>query len=260
MNNQTIDVLNKRDIDNILFSINIISQEINFIDGNGYAYKRNINILIGCTIHGVRKYITSVFDDEFSKTSQWYELFLNLKNFGLNHAFYIITSNDTISNAFKLAFKDGKCFYSILNNIYKLNHYISFSYTNDILEKIRKVCLSNNIDEYFIRKNNLLDLYNEFIFIKDKLEIEFNNFNKNLEYDLFIRRHLLSFYFIRDFKKKLMSSANSKDHFYSIDEYITLILPAIQKFESRMYCSKKEWNQIISLLYKDYKDLLLCSL
>ena len=53
MNNQTIDVIEKRDIDRIFFSITIISQQIIFNDGNGYIYKRNINILIGCNINNV---------------------------------------------------------------------------------------------------------------------------------------------------------------------------------------------------------------
>lgn len=53
MNNQTIDVIEKRDIDRIFFSITIISQQIFFNDGNGYIYKRNIDILIGCNINNV---------------------------------------------------------------------------------------------------------------------------------------------------------------------------------------------------------------
>ena len=53
MNNQTIDVIKKRDIDRIFFSITIISQQIFFNDGNGYIYKRNIDILIGCNINNV---------------------------------------------------------------------------------------------------------------------------------------------------------------------------------------------------------------
>ena len=53
MNNQTIDVIEKRDIDRIFLSITIISQQIFFNDGNGYIYKRNIDILIGCNINNV---------------------------------------------------------------------------------------------------------------------------------------------------------------------------------------------------------------
>ena len=53
MNNQTIGVIEKRDIDRIFFSITIISQQIFFNDGNGYIYKRNIDILIGCNINNV---------------------------------------------------------------------------------------------------------------------------------------------------------------------------------------------------------------
>lgn len=260
MNNQSIDVLKKRDIDRILFSITIVSQTIFYDDGNGYIYKRNVDVLIGCNINGVRKYITSVFEDEFANASDWYNLFINLKEKHLSHVYFIISDNDKINQAFKLAFSGGKTFYCFFNDIYRLNHYISFSYSNDILEKSRKVCLSSSIDEFNLRKKDLCDAYSDYPFISDILSNSFDNYIKYFNYSLIIRKHLLSFYFLREFKKNLLKMAHFKPFFTSLDEYIDLLLPTIQTFEKRMYCTKKEWNGIITYLYNQNKELLLCEL
>ena len=43
-------------------------------------------------------------------------------------------------------------------------------------------------------------------------------------------------------------------------EFEEQLIPTIKSFELKMYSSKKEWNSIISYLYQDHKDLLLCVL
>lgn len=260
MNNQTIDVIEKRDIDRIFFSITIISQQIFFNDGNGYIYKRNIDVLIGCNINGVRKYITSVFDDEFTKTSDWYNLFLNFKSKGLKNAFFIITDNDNIVKAFKLAFTNAESFYYLFNNINKLSHYISFSYSNNMIGKIKNICSSKYINEFNFKKEEMFNDYVEFPFIIDILNDLFDNYIPYFKYPFVVRKHLLSIYFIRDIKKKLTFLSNSKSYFFNLNEFIELFIPTIQSFETKMYCGRKEWNEIITYLYEKDKELLLCEL
>lgn len=260
MNNQNINVIKKRDIDRIFFSITVISQQIFYNDGNGYIYKRNVDVLIGCNIHGVRKYITSVFSDEFDKTSNWYNLFLELKSKGLKHAYFITTDNDIIVKAFKLVFQNSDSFCYLFNNINKLSHYVSFSYSNDIIGKIKNICYSQDITEFNLKKDELYSNYINSSFILDLLDNVFNNYIPYFKYSITLRKSLLSFYFIRDIKKKLNWIANSKPYFFNIDEYIELFIPTIQSFELRMYCIKKEWNEIISFLYEKDKGLLLCEL
>lgn len=260
MNNQTINAINKRDIDNSLFSINIISHQITFNDGNDYLYTRTINILIGTNIDGVRKYITSVFDDEYEKVSDWYNLFLKLKSKGLNNVFFIITNKKIIFDALKLAFKEANMFYSVLNNFYKFSKYVSLSYSDNVLSDIKDVCLSTTIDEFNINKYKLYDANSNLQFLIDLLEKEFIEYNKSFEYPYIIRKHLLSYYFIKEFKHKLRLINISKSSFTSINEFIEPLLPTIQTFETRKYCPKSEWNQIISYLYSNYKELILCTL
>ena len=111
MNNQTINEINKRDLDKVFFSFSILSQDVFFNFGNDYIKKRTIYTIIGCNIYGVRKYITSIFDDEFTKSSDWYNLLLSLKKRGLEHIFFVsMPYNPLIKNAFAIFNKTEKDF------------------------------------------------------------------------------------------------------------------------------------------------------
>mgnify|MGYP004626600147 FL=1 len=107
MNNQTINEINKRDLDKVFFSFSILSQDVFYNYGNDYIKKRTVYTIIGCNINGVRKYITSIFADEYSKTSDWYNLLLSFKKRGLENIFFLSTPNDKIiKNAFDLVFNN----------------------------------------------------------------------------------------------------------------------------------------------------------
>ena len=56
--------------------------------------------------------------------------------------------------------------------------------------------------------------------------------------------------------------ASSKDFFLSLNDYINLVFPPNNAFETKMYCTKKEWNETIAFLYENEnnKELLLCEL
>ena len=165
-----------------------------------------------------------------------------------------------IKNAFDLAFKNISYFYSCFNIINKLSHYMSCSYSKNILTYLKLIYLSNDIDEFNFRKNELFLLYEDSPFIIDIINKELDSFSSFLNYPLFLRKHIISFYFIRELIKSLSVISHSQSYFNNIKEFEEKLIPTIKSFELKMYSSKKEWNSIISYLYKDYKDLLLCSL
>lgn len=261
MNNQTINEIYNRDLDKVFFSFSILSQDVFFNYGNEYIKKRTIYTIVGCNINGVRRYITSVFADEYTKTSDWYNLLLSLKNRGLQHVFFVCTAdNKIIKNAFDLVFKNVSYFYHCFNIVNKLSHYTVCSYSNNILSYLKKLYLSNSVDEFNIRKNDLFLIYQKTPFIVDIINKEIDSFYPFLDYPLFIRKHVISFYFIRELTKSLNTISHSQTYFYNIIEFEQKLIPIIKTFESKMYCGKNEWNSIISYLYIDYKDLLLCVL
>ena len=169
-------------------------------------------------------------------------------------------NNKNIKAAIDLVFHNVSYFYSCFNIINKLYHYLPYSYSNNIFNYLNKIYLSKDIDEFNLRKNDLFIVYNASPFVIDILNKELDSFSLFLNYPLFLRKHIISFYFIREFMKSLSSASHRLPYFYNLDQFVEKIIPNIKSFESKMYCSKNEWNSIISYLYTDHKELLLCVL
>ena len=129
-----------------------------------------------------------------------------------------------------------------------------------MIGKIKNICSSKDINEFNFKKEEMRNDYVEFPFIIDILNDLFDNYIPYFKYPFVVRKHLLSIYFIRDIKKKLTFLSNSKSYFFNLNEFIELFIPTIQSFETKMYCGRKEWNEIITYLYEKDKELLLCEL
>ena len=78
MNNQTICELNNRNLDNCLFSIMIIPTKIYFKENNNLTNEKTLYLIFACNIRGIRKYISSIFYDDFNSTSSWYDYIQSL--------------------------------------------------------------------------------------------------------------------------------------------------------------------------------------
>ena len=67
MNNQTLNEINKRDIDKCYFSISFYHYTIYFNDGNDYIYKRKVYTLIGCNMYNYVDLIIDKLNDKSNK-------------------------------------------------------------------------------------------------------------------------------------------------------------------------------------------------
>lgn len=258
MNNQSLNVLNNRILDENYFSIIFLSQNFNFKNENGFIYQRKVYFIIGCNLFGIRKYITSIFEDEYKKTSDWYNLFISLKSRGIKNIFYaVIPDNDNIKKALNLAFKDIKFAYNLFEIMYKINHYISTTKHSTTLVYIKQVLMSENLEDYIVKEEDFINRYNDYQFIKDILINEFENYKINIKYPVFLRKHIFAFYFSRELLKKILTISHIKEYFDNIDEIIEQLIPLIQIFEYKIYCPKTEWNKVINYLYADHKELLI---
>lgn len=258
MNNQTLNEINKRDLDNCYFSISFSSSTIFFNDSKDYIYKRKVYTIIGCNVFGVRKYITSIFADQFEKTSNWYDFFLLLKKRGLTNIFFaVIPDNKYLKDAIKLAFPETYCFLSCFEIIDKIYKYFTQSYSSGFLEAIKDIFISEDINKFNLKVNDFYETYGTFPFIIDISKKYFDIAKSYFFLDFNLRKHIYSFYFNRDLCKKLTVFSHSKPYFFNINEFEQCLLPLIKTFETRMYTSKNEWNVIINLLYNYNKDLIM---
>lgn len=257
MNNQTVFNINNRDFDECFFSIMCIPIPIYFKYSNLSINKTTFYLFFACNINGVRKYLCTINTNDFNNVSDYYDLFLSFKNRKLNTIFYaLIPDNNLIKNAIKLAFPEITCFISPFDAINKVFKYYPYKYSSNVFKYIKNIYTSSTINDFNISLQAFYDNFNDSLFLKDILNNNFIQAKKYYSFNNLIRKHVFSFYFIRDLLKKLSVISHSKEYFTSIDEFVECLIPIIKTCETKMYCSKFEWISIINFLYENKKDLI----
>lgn len=257
MNNNNFEELNIRNLDNCLISILVIPIKIYYKPNDLQTTEKELYIFFSCNIRGVRKYLTTLIANDFNKTSDWYDSLLSLKNRGINILLYaVIPNNDKLAKALKLAFNEVNIYISYSEIINKINKYYTQTYSRNFYEVIKKIYISNNINDFNLAYNDFYEEYANYDFIKDLLENDFKRAKQYYNTDYEIRRFIFSLYFYRDTFKIISVISHSKRYFNSLDEFINELIPTIQRIESRMFCKKSELISIINKLYINYKDLI----
>ena len=258
MNNNSVTELKNRDLDNCLISIYIITTKIYFKQNNDYIVEKELYSFFSCNISGKRKFIVSVFKDDFNKTSLWYDFILSLKNKGIKMILYaVIPNNEYLSKAFKLAFNNIIIFISYLEIVTKLSKYYTDSYSKSIFEKVKSIYIAKDITQYELCLAEFKDEYLNFSYIYDIIQDDLKRTKQYYNYSFELRNFIFSCYFCREVYKKLLVISHSQNYFSSIDEFISLFLPYIQRFESRMFCTKNDLNNFINILYSEKKELII---
>ena len=119
------------------------------------------------------------------------------------------------------------------------------SYSDNIIGKIRNICLSNDLSEFNLKKDEFLNSYSGFTFVNDMLTTIFDNYLPYFKYSSSIRKNLLPLYFLRNTQKILNLIVSFKYYFVSLNDYDDFLFPLNNSFEIKMYCTKNEWNETI---------------
>ena len=261
MNNQTIEELNTRKLDNCLFCIYTIPIPIYFKGESNVSSPKTLLLFYGCNIRGRRKYISSVILEDFDKSSDWYNYFISFKRRNINIILYaLLPNNQALKRAIELVFPQITIFNSFSESANKLTRYFTYRYSSQVFCFIKRIFVSKSIDDYYIAYNEFNELFSNSKFLIDLLNNDFVDAKKNYSFDYILRKHVFAFYFIRELSKKLIVISHSKPYFSSINEFVSLTIPIIQIIESKNYCPKKEWIQLINHVYKEKEDLIKCYL
>jgi len=258
MNNQTVDELNNRKLNECYFSIMCIPVKIYLKRGENNTNLKQLYVFYGCTLQGVRKFITATIADDLPKTSDWYNFLLNLKKRNLNVILYAnIPNNKQLKDAFSLAFPESEIFISCFEPINKILKYFSWNYSSKIFTSIKDIYLSDDINGYNISLSNFYGQFGDDKFIIDLLSDDLNSIRKYYEYNVVLRKHIFSFYFNRDTIKKLNVLSHSKPFFISSNDFVQSMIPLIKTIETRMYSSKSDWINLINFIYPIKKELII---
>lgn len=257
MNNQTLEQLEKRNLDSLYFCIYCITTNVYLQEKEDEVNIKTIYTFWGCNIQGKRKYISSCIANNFSTASSWYNFFQKLKNRHLeNILFASIPDNKQLSDAIKLAFPDTECFLSSLVSLNKLAKYMTEKYTASFYKEIKDIYVAKNINDF---NNNIAifnDKYKDSKFILDLLENDFKLAKKCYDKPYELRSAIIAFFFSRDLRKRLAVISHTKPFFMSLNDFISAFIYIIPKCERAMYCPKNDWLNIINILYSTKYDLI----
>lgn len=258
MNNQTLTEIKNRKLEPCYFCLYCLPTDFYLNEGNEIVNKHEIYVFIACNIFGVRKYITSINVNDYTKTSDWYDLFQSFKSNGLETILYaLLPKNNALKDALRLSFTNIEFIFSFIQLINKIGNYFTLKYSFHLDEQIKNIYIAKDLNEFKIKKEEFIDTYKENQFILDLLNNYFVNASKTFNYNYLLRKNIYAFYFIRELYKKFNVIKHKKNNFTSIDDFISYLLPSIQLFEKRMYSTKKEWLDLINLIYSSKKDLLI---
>lgn len=254
MNNKNLEELKKRDLDKCYFCLYAVSVDV-YVNLDNKINPQKVYHFYGCNLTGKRRYIASIIDSNLT-TSQWYNFFQSFKNRNLEQIIYAcIPDNKAMKDALKLAYLNIEIIISIFDAINKVYKYFSSGYSNSILSYIKSIYLANDLNEYDVYLNNFKEMYPN-AFALDLLE---SNFKRAKEYyfmSIHLRKAIFAFYFLRDNIKRLMVIGHSKQYFSNLDDYLNSCISLFQSFETKTYCSKKDWLEILNTLYDSKKELI----
>lgn len=256
MKNRTGEVLRKRELEKSYFAVYCMSTKLNMDDATGEGGIKKLYVFFGCELGGKKKYISSVFEKELERTSDWYNYFQTLKKRGMEHIIYaLVPKQKEIRDAIKLAYPKVEIFTSCENTINKLEKYNTYKTKEEIYREVRKLYVAKDEIEYELNYKEFEEKYKKYPFIMEMLEGEIKSLKENYKYSFAIRRIIYAFNYIIEMEKRFRRI--SKHQVYKDkEEFIDQCAFFIYSSEAAMHYQKEEWGNVLNEVYEEKKDLI----
>lgn len=256
MNNLTLELLKKRDLDGSLFLITCVPVNIYMTEASNYVNQRKLYLFFGSTLDGKRKYLFSVLGKEVPKTSDWYNAFQELKSRKLEHViFALLPDIKGIKEAMRLSFPKIEIFNSCDKTIEKLKKYNSYKVKDEIYNEVKKLYVAKDVMEYKVNYDGFVEKYHDYPFIMDLLNDELKGLERNYKYSFKVRRVIYAFNYMIELNKRLERISNWKTY-STKEEFLENLLVYIHSSEMAIPFVKNEWLEVINEIYEDKKDLI----
>lgn len=256
MKNRTGEILRKRELERSYFAVYCMSTKINMDDANEEGGIKKLYVFFGCGLGGKKKYISSVFEKELSKTSDWYNYFQTLKKRGMEHVIYaLIPKEKEIRDAMKLAYPKVEIFASCENTIEKLEKYNTYKTKEEIYREVRKLYMAKDEVEYELNYKEFVEKYSKYQFIMELLDGEIRSLRENYRYSYEIRRIVYAYNYIIEMGKRFKRISRHQVY-REKEEFIDQCAFFIHSSEAAMHYQKEEWAKVLNEIYEEKKDLI----
>lgn len=250
MNNTTIEMLKKRELDKCVILLNCVPVNIYMNEGDDYINERRLYLFYEMGLDGKRRFVAPALEKDMPKTSDWYNFFQELKKRKIETIlFAVIPKIKEIKDALKLSYKDVEVFDSYDKTIEKLRKYNTYNHFYEIYKEMRKIYVAKDEVEYQLNYEIFKEKYNNYPFIMDLLNKDIEELRKNYKYPYELRRMIYEFNHSMEIRKKFSELAH-KQSYSSKDEFIKEIIKFIHNSEKAVPYSKKDWLEVVNTIYK----------
>lgn len=253
--------LENRKLDKIYFVVHCISNNVEYKDSNGIINSRIIYTMIGTGLSGNKKYICSFFEDEYKKPSDWYALFQKVKSRGLEKVLYfVVPKNPSLKKVIEPNFEGVELLDDYNEMVDKIKKYCTYKEYEKFITYVRKIYISETIEESEIAKEEFMEINKDNQFIIDMVSEEFEKSKSVYKYDCELRKSIYLFYFVLEVKKKLFQKMKEKKYIMSKEEYVTEIYEFLKHMEKYSKRHKHDVKKALNIIYDIKKDMIKCYL
>lgn len=250
-----INDLQKRKFKSCYIAVYVVTKDIKIRTDTCITNKK-IYLLFGLDILGNRQVLAMYFDNE-TDSRFWLQKFEDFQARNLqNILFFVTPPNHCIERTVKIVYNDVNIIHSPDSTFQNITRFWSDHPSRKMKIALKDLFIAENFEKYKINYELFKDIYvdNTIILkILDKNQSQIEDFYR---YPLYLRKLFYPFYTIHEMKKFLNKLRTKEPLCTNINDVIEFCLPYINSFElGRNYC-KKDWLDLISLLYKDYQDRL----
>lgn len=247
--------LQKRKLKSCYIAVYVVTKEIKIRTDTCIANKK-LYILFGIDIMGDRQILAMYFDNE-NDSRFWLEKFEDFQARNLQDIFFLVTPpNKNIERTVKIVYNDVKIVHSPDNTFQNITKFWADHPSRKMKVALKDLFLADDFERYKINLELFKEIYVENTIILTMLNKHQHDIESFYGYPQYLRKLFYPFYTIYELKKFLNNLITKDSLCTSINEVIEFCLPYINSFEIGRNYSKRDWLDLISLLYDDYQEKL----
>lgn len=247
--------LQKRKFTSCFIAVFVVTKTINIRNDSCISSKK-LYFVFGLDFMGNRKTLGIFFDCE-NNARFWLEKFEDFQNRNLlDILFFITPNNKNIERAVKIVYNSVKIIHSPDSTFDSITRFWADHPSRKLRVALKDLFLADNYEKYKVNLEAFKSIYvenNLILIMVDKMQKEIKDF---YQYSHQLRVLFYPFYTICDIKKFLNKLKTMDQLCTNINDVINFCLPYINSFELGRNYSKKEWLNLIDLLYNDYSERL----
>ena len=235
----------KRELDDVYVST-IIMKEKAYKRVSGIPKKQDIYIFMGINLRGYKKFIDVIVPTE-DTTSYWYNRISNFKVRGIEELFMVaMVDNVHINKVFKMIYPNVIKMPSMIEFYNNSRPYIIQKNHRELMSKIQKIYISENIEEAKELYDKLLEEYKNdklLLMVINRIIDDIMEVIKYSKEARTITSYTYSYLKMRSRLSRLISENKVFEDNEEIRKYVSEFL---QKEEEKFKPSKRNWSLIIN--------------